>query len=53
MEYGYGVASFHSEEAPETVIERGKAQGWPELSLNTVVSLTDPVLPEEQGEKLH
>lgn len=32
-----GVAVFHTEEEPESVIRRGQEQGLPELSLNRVV----------------
>ncbi len=29
-----GVASFHTDEDPQKVIDRGKEKGWPELSIN-------------------
>lgn len=35
VDYGLGVASFHTDEDPAVVIERGKKQGLPELSKNT------------------
>ena len=35
VDYGLGVAVFHTEEDPSAVIERGKKQGLPELSKNT------------------
>lgn len=35
VSYEWGIATFHSEEDPETVIERGRINGWPLLSLNT------------------
>ena len=34
VDYQDGVASFFTEEDPREVLQRGKAQGWPELSLN-------------------
>ena len=34
VEYGEQVALFHTEEDPQTVIQRGVENGWPELSLN-------------------
>ena len=30
----WGIATFHTEEDPATVIERGKTNGWTELNLN-------------------
>lgn len=36
VEYGYGVASFFTEENPREVIKRGQENGWPELSLNSI-----------------
>lgn len=38
VEFGEGVAVFYTEEDPGTVIERGLAKGWPELSLNSMDS---------------
>ena len=43
--FSYGVATFHTEENPGTVIARGKKNGWRTLSLNSTVTLTDPVEP--------
>lgn len=43
VDFRYGVASFHTEEDPASVIARGKKNGWPSLSLNTVITLDDPV----------
>ena len=34
LKFQYGLAVFYTEENPQTVIERGLAQGWPELSLD-------------------
>ena len=38
--WGYGIATFYTEENPQEVIQRGLAQGWPELSLNTITPLS-------------
>ena len=35
VDYGLGVAVFHTDEDPSAVIERGKKQGLPVLSKNT------------------
>lgn len=40
VSWGYGIATFHTEENPQEVIQRGLAQGWPELSLNTISPLS-------------
>lgn len=40
IEFGDGVAIFSTEEDPNAVIEKGQANGWPVLSLNTVGSYT-------------
>lgn len=45
VEFSYGVAIFHTEEAPQTVIQRGEGKDWPQLSVNQVITLTDPVKP--------
>ena len=45
VEYSYGVATFHTEENPQTVINRGIENGWPRLDLNTITRLDDPVGP--------
>lgn len=42
VSYSYGVAGFHTEEDPQAVISRGKANGWPQLDMNTVSQLHDP-----------
>lgn len=34
VDFSYGVATFHTEEDPRAVIERGKEKGYPELSIN-------------------
>ena len=34
VDYGYRVALFRTDEDPRAVIQRGKENGWPELSLN-------------------
>lgn len=36
VDWGYGVASFYTEEDPRQVIRRGQEKGWPELSLNHI-----------------
>lgn len=38
VEFEEGVAVFYTEEDPDAVIEKGLANGWPELSLNTMDS---------------
>ena len=35
VEYSLGVAVFHTEEDPLTVINRGKGKDWPVLSINS------------------
>ena len=37
------IATFHTEENPQTVIQRGKDNGWPLLEVNYVITLDDPV----------
>ena len=34
VDYSYQIALFRTEEDPRAVIQRGKENGWPELSLN-------------------
>ncbi|MDO4988923.1 MAG: hypothetical protein Q4E45_00295 [Eubacteriales bacterium] len=51
VEFSNGVATFHAEEDPQTVITRGKDNGWPLLSLNVVEQLTDPVRPSPDLKK--
>ena len=34
VDFSYGVAVFHTEEDPVSVINRGKKNGWPLLSIN-------------------
>lgn len=34
VEYDLGVATFYTEEDPQTVIDRGIRNGWPVLELN-------------------
>ena len=34
VEWNSGVASFHTEEDPSAVIDRGKEKGWPLLEIN-------------------
>ncbi len=36
VDYRNGVALFYTEEDPREVIQRGKDNGWPELSLNRI-----------------
>lgn len=38
--WDHGVAAFFTEENPLDVIQRGLAQGWPELSLNLSTPLS-------------
>ena len=40
VDYGNGYACFFTEEDPNEVILRGKAQGWPVLSLNRKTTLS-------------
>lgn len=35
-DWGYGVATYRTEEDPREVIRRGQENGWPELSLNYI-----------------
>ena len=48
VDYAHGVATFHAED-PQAVIARGEQNGWPELSLNRVEQLIDPIRPESSG----
>lgn len=41
VSYDMGVATYHSEENPLEVINRGKENGYPELSLNHVQSVNE------------
>lgn len=50
VDYAHGVATFHAED-PQAVIARGEQNGWPELSLNRVDQLTDPIRPESSEAK--
>ena len=34
VNFNYGVATFHTEDDPQKVIDMGKEKGYPELSLN-------------------
>lgn len=43
VEYRYGVATFHTEEDPASVIKRGEDKGLPKLALNNMTVLDDPV----------
>lgn len=43
VEFDYGVATFHTEEDPNEVIRRGRENNWPELSLNRIEKLSDPI----------
>lgn len=36
VEYSFGVATFHTEEEPRTVVQRGRDNGWPEISVNGI-----------------
>ena len=49
VEFNYKVATFHTEEDPADVIQRGKDRDYPLLSINQVIELDDPVAkPEER-----
>lgn len=41
VSFDWGVAVFHTEEDPETVLERGRENGWPELNLNNEKQLAE------------
>lgn len=45
VDFSHGVATFHTEENPSTVIQQGRENGWPELSLNVVETLIEPDTP--------
>ena len=49
VEFGYGVATFHTEENLNDVIQRGTENGWPLLEINHIMSLDDPVMPGTVG----
>ena len=34
VDFSYGVATFHTEDDPQKVIDMGKEKGYPELSIN-------------------
>ncbi|MCR5671397.1 MAG: hypothetical protein K6G10_10365 [Butyrivibrio sp.] len=34
VDFGYGVATFHTEDDPQSVISAGLEKGYPELSIN-------------------
>ena len=36
VDFSYGVATFHTEEMPDAVIQRGKDHSWPEIEINYV-----------------
>lgn len=36
VQWGFGVGTYHTEEDPKAVIQRGLENGWPELSLNYI-----------------
>ncbi len=42
--FANGVATFSTSEDPQAVIQRGKENGYPELDINQVIQLDDPVL---------
>ncbi len=42
ISFSYGVAVYHTEEAPDAVIARGKENGWPSLSLNGLNTVDQP-----------
>ena len=46
VRFGYGLASFHTEEDPYAVLQKGKQNGWPELSIN---HRSDPYAEPENG----
>jgi len=46
VDFSHGVATFHTEESPSTVIRQGREKGWPELSLNLVETLIEPGTPD-------
>ncbi len=47
VDFGYGVATFHTERDPREVIKSGMERGLKQLSLNTMTKLDDPVRTEE------
>lgn len=36
VQFANGVATYHTEEAPGAVVERGRENGWPEISVNYI-----------------
>ncbi len=36
VDFSYGIATFHTEEDPYELVRKGAAEGWPELSVNTL-----------------
>ena len=41
VEFGDGLAVFHTEENPAEVVRRGEQNGWPALEVNHLVSAFD------------
>lgn len=41
ISYSDFIALFHTDEEPNDVIKRGKANGWPELSRNDIIHISD------------
>lgn len=39
VNFSYGVATFHTEDDPQKVIDMGKEKGYPELSLNGIMEM--------------
>jgi len=40
-----GVATFHTDKNLQDVIQTGKDNNWPEISINHIIYLDDPVAP--------
>ncbi len=45
VDHSQGVAVFHTEEDPSSVVERGKKEGLPQLSINHRMELDEPKNP--------
>ena len=39
--YDQGVATYHTEEDPGTVVQRGRDNGWPAIAVNTTSTLVE------------
>ena len=40
LDFSHGAALYHTEEDPREVIRRGQENGWPELTLNYVKTIS-------------